>query len=330
MFGAPPGAETLVVSCKCGATYPVPWHRKLDEELTEQITPDGSVFAPAQIKFRCLKCDNIALLDLPIHSGQYRQLAFFGDEASRQMRPNITMNVYALVAFDQADLPQIHLALDKAKHRIWPNKSPTEWVLHAGDTRIMEWRRERGIDLPTWKINEILSELCAAIGSDDISRIISVTVLPPCETKEPQSAIDELMLAVSIFAATDRSTSRGFSPRFHLEATTLDHEKNHIDYMVERVSRGLRTSLPFLYVSRGIAIGLPSTIPKGVRPELELADLIAFVACRHVFRESTGKNVEIPVDQLGTIYWNVVGPNGFRSDACRGLPWNAAPGSTSE
>lgn len=228
-----------------------------------------------------------------------------------------------LPIFGQAGLQDLIVALDAAKRLIWSEKDPHDWVLHASDVRRIEWRQKRGISLPTWKVNTILSDLCRAIGSDDYSRIISVSVLPPCETRESQSNISELMLAVSILAATDRSTACGFTPRFFLEATTLDHETNHIDLIVERVARGLRTSLPFLYVSRGIATGLPSTLPKGVRPELELVDLIAFVVCRHMFREFAGKKAEIPVDQLGAIYWNVVGPTGFRSDSRHGLPWNA-------
>ena len=60
---------------------------------------------------------------------------------------------------------------------------------------------------------------------------------------------------------------------FVLEAQTDAHTQNTIDYSVERVGRGLRHDLGFLYVSRCQGIGLPITEPKRAHAEMEVADL---------------------------------------------------------
>jgi hypothetical protein len=289
---------------------------------------DGRVFAAAQILFQCPECKGTVAFDLPTYQGEYKQLAFFGDEAARLISPNITMNVYALVALGQNHLKHVLDKLYSVKKIIWPNNDPSKWHLHASDVRIMEWRRDRGIEIPTWRVNDLLAELCRTVASNEREKLITVSVLPPCRSAESQDRIYEVMLAVSLIATTQRSTSTGFTPRYFLEATTLDHENNHIDYVVEKVSRGLRTSLSYLYAGRGIAIGLPTTLPKGARPELEIADLVAFTACRHLFREYNGRQAEIPVNLLGLVYWNVVGANGFRSEVTVGFPWSAEPDNT--
>jgi hypothetical protein len=159
------------------------------------------------------------------------------------------------------------------------------------------------------------------IGQNEAGRVISATILPPSKVEHSSAEIHELALTVSLCATTEIATSRRFAPSFFLESTTLDHEQNLIDYPVEKIGRGLRHSLGYVWLSRGIVPSLPISLPKGSRSELEIADLLAFVIRRHMYRAYEGNRIEFPVKALGDVSWNVISADRFTSTMCRGFPW---------
>jgi len=100
-----------------------------------------------------------------------------------------------------------------------------------------------------------------------MNRFISATIFPPfnrryVNTKRPNEAIRDTTLTASILTVIDYLTSQGFNLELVLESQTYSHERQQIDYFVERIGRGLRHSLVFLYQCHAREVGLPTTAPK--------------------------------------------------------------------
>ena len=171
-----------------------------------------------------------------------------------------------------------------------------------------------------WEVDKVILSLASFLGSNESQRFISITCLPPCRTQLSTEQLFERVLMIALLSTTQMATGMLHSPRFFLEARGDDHTKNMIDYAVERIGRGFRHSRTFLYISRGITVGIPVTVPP-VGTELEFADLIAFMARRQLYRVLVEKPVELPTSAIGTANWTIIRQDGtFVIKSATGVP----------
>ncbi|MBC7830980.1 MAG: hypothetical protein H7Y62_03070 [Hyphomicrobium sp.] len=274
---------------------------------------------PGVIRLRCPKCDAVSEFELPLISDPEGQIVFFGDEAEQRIGNDGVIYVYVLMAF-ATGFPSLAAELMRdAKLKLRPGVDPASWSWHTYDLRDKRWRAKNGVTLAHWEVDEVVSGLCTFLGANEPNRIVSATVLPPSQTPYTSDELFERVLTAAIFSTTQLATSMRYAPRFVLEARTSDHDKGMIDYAVEKIGRGLRHSLPYIYVSRGLTHSIPVTEPKG-RLELEYADVAAFIIRRALLRDHTDRPIEFPVDALGEVHWTMMDTLGIRRVAARGFP----------
>ena len=116
-------------------------------------------------------------------------------------------------------------------------------------------------------------------------------------------------------------TASGGSPSFVLEAQSRAHKDGSIDYFAEKIGRGLRHNLVFLYISRCCPVGLITTEPK-IPPilQMELADFVAFAVRRYFYCDFIKKAPEFPLARFGRIHWGSFAPAGFGTISATGFP----------
>ncbi len=324
----PEEAVGLYIDCEgCGGRIFPPWHQRLPVELLEEVTDDGKIRVPGIINLKCPRCGQLGSFSLPL-AEPLGQIDFFGDESEQVFQQDGRIFVYALIAFTPELLTRATDAMREAKRKIRPTVDPASWQFHAQSVRQSEWRAENGVTLPYWEVDKAILSLATFLGDNDRQRFISVTCLPPCRTLFSTEQLFERVLMIALLSTTQMATGIQYSPRFFLEARGDDHTKNRIDYAVERIGRGFRHSLTFLYVSRGMTTGIPVTVP-GIGTELEFADLIAFVARRQFYRVVVDKPVELPTSALGPANWTIIRSDGsFFSKSSRGIPDIREPSPT--
>lgn len=327
IFGCPSGAEHVAIDCSsCGRSYPPPWTEKLPFEFAPVESKDGARWAVSALSVRCPTCDQPNLFNFP-STVEEKNTTLFGDEGfDWHLTGKNFVYAYAFVGLHQHLGAQIERVLSDAKRLLLPDRDPADWVLHCADWRDERWRRKNRVALSIQEINDLLKQIARSIAAPSDERFISAIILPGVkkntDKRKTESSARDYVLRASLMVLTDFLTRRGFSVDFVLETQNdKDHRRNAIDYPVERIGRSLRHDLGFLYVSRGKLIGLPITVPKESRAELELADLVAFMVRRYFRSLDANRHTEFPLELLGEVFWGMFTPRGFGTRCATGFPW---------
>jgi hypothetical protein len=233
--------------------------------------------------------------------------------------------VYAFVAIHNDHLDSMRRNLCAVKRAIRPDSDPEKWKWHTLEVRKSKWRVRHGVKLSIREIDQQLQKLAIALSAEGVGRFISATIFPPFDVrnmkrKVAEATVRDRALTASIIGITEFLTRQGFAPQFTIESQTLSRRKNEIDYFVERIGRGLRHDLGFLYICRCKMVGLPITAPKGASIEMELADFVAFMVRRYFFLGMSEQKCEVPPSLFGSILWTVFRPRGFETHMATGFP----------
>jgi hypothetical protein len=205
---------------------------------------------------------------------------------------------------------------------------PTTWPFHVWELRNTRWRKKNNVPLSTEEVNEIIRQFAKTFSKFEAGEtVLSATVFPPFNlhlgNPEPELAtvIRDRVLTAAIISLTEATTRQGLTPIFTIEAQSLDHKRNQIDYFVERIGRGLFHDVGFHWVRRGKLVVPPTTAPKGTTMEMEIADLLAFVVARYFFRLLQKKPTEYPLESFGEVLWGAFTPTRFGTHPAVGFPW---------
>jgi hypothetical protein len=326
MFAGPPGFKDIKVRCEaCGCSYAPPWTDKLKFEQSHIQSADGAKWVLAGLPFACPSCGRENDLRFDSNTPSNGLVRLFGDESSERFGHHGYLYVYVVVAIHPEWIKAIHDKLAETKLRLRPSLPPSSWPLHLLEIRDTRWRKRAGVTLSIGEINAIVRDLAAFLGNYKEKRFISATIFPPFDLRhinsdKPELAIRDSTLTAALLSITEYLTRQGFDLEVVLEAQTDSHERQQIDYFVERIGRGLRYSLVFLYVCRGRLVGLPTTAPKGSSIEMEIADLVAYMVRRHFHNANIGRPSEFPLELLGEVFWGAFTGNGFGTHNAIGFP----------
>lgn len=334
-FAGPPGTDDVRLDCACGRSYPPPWTTKLPFEFAPKLAPDKTVLVPKALHVSCPSCGTMNRLPLPHAKMQQAVAEVYGDEAVLAIpgRPEHAL-VYAFVAIHPSRIEAVSEKMAAIKDRVRRGAEPLGRPFHVSELRSTKDRKKLGIDTPVREIDAAILDLMATLAEREDERIISATLFPPFEIdkvvtsgdpEEVQALKDKIRdktLAAGITVMTELLTRQDWGMNITLEAVKLSHESGHIDYYAERVGRGLRFDLNFIYSYRGLHVGLPVTAPKSHTTELEVADLVAYVVRRQMHRAMLGLDTEFPIEKLGRVYWGMFNADRFGTHTAVGPPWH--------
>lgn len=266
LFIRPPGQDDIQLFCgSCQRFYEPPWTERLADEYAPVADAAGTVFSIGGFPIPCPACGTKHVLEFP-RADNMASITFYGDEAEHSFSKKSHMYAYAFVAVTNDNfLSSLQTAMDRLKKAIRPGVAPQSWPFHTLDLRDPEWRKKHRVIQSLNEIDALLLTLCDALAADKESRAISVTLLPPAtfqKAKPPLPLIQKQVLTAAVMGLTDMMTATGFSPSFVLEAQSRAHKDGSIDFFVEKIGRGLRYNLIFLYISRCCPVGLITTEPK--------------------------------------------------------------------
>ena len=330
LFQCPRGAESVTIACGCGAAYRPPWNQRLKFEFNTFQSADGASWALAGLDFPCPTCGTMNHLPFPECKETRSRTTLFGDEAYEWIGLDSGL-VYtiAFAAFQRDFGSAIETKLASLKQRIRPSADSSSWPLHISDLRNERCREKHNVTLTIQEMNDLIRSLARSLAEPADERLLAATVFPGFKIKKGKVAkrriediVRDRVLSAAILTLTDHLTKQDFPVDFVLEAQTDAHTQNRIDYSVERVGRGLRHDLGFLYVSRCQGIGLPITEPKRAHAEMEVADLVAYMVRRYFLRTNSGKPTEFPLEDLGEVFWGSFAPKRFGTISAKGYPWD--------
>lgn len=328
LFDAPPGAEGIRLRCSCGHSYPPPWTQKLPFEFSPKIAADNTLLMPPPLAVPCPVCRRENDYAFPSAKVPQAIADVYGDNSTMHLeeRPEVAL-VYAFVAIHPGSTAGIQNKMDAVKRLLRPHAEPRSWAFHTKKLYSQRDRAKLGITMPPEKIDEAVRDLASVLSVHQDARLLSVTLVPPFDIdravnravpggdpdekhKAEQSMLKnlrDLVLAAGITFVTEFLTrpGHGWGAKFTLEAETLDHDKDHIDWQVERIGRGLRFDLNFVHVCNGYPIGLPVTAGKAPIVELELADLVSYMVRRFFHKAMLGEPINLPLDLIGRVFWGV-------------------------
>lgn len=318
LFDAPPGAEDIRLTCQCGHSYHPPWTEKLPYEFAPKIASDNTLLMPLPLAVPCPMCSRENSYAFPAAKTPQGVAEVYGDDSTMRLeeRPEHAL-IYAFVAIHPFSTAPIQRKMDEAKRRLRRHADPGSWAFHTQELYKKRDRERLGIAMPLEETDAVVRDLASVLSLHQDARLVSAMLVPPFdvsaavaggEPKKQQALLKnlkELALAAGITFVTEFLTRHSWGANFTLEAGTLDHETNLIDWPVEKVGRGLRFDLNFVHVCNGLPIRLPVTAPKAPIVELELADLVAFLVQRFFHKAMLGERTEFPLNLIGRVFWGV-------------------------
>ncbi len=306
----PTDAKNLNIACQNGHKFKPPWRDKMPFEFSPIESADGYQFVLQKIPIKCPECGFYADFTFPSSAKNMGTVDLYGDE-SYHWNENKTELAYFYCFFSL--LPegkqQICKEISDIKSTIRPLVDPEMWFLHAAEMRGSRWRQKYGVSLSGHEVDAQQARLACAIGGVAKNRFIFVAAAPSTARLPNQSqhecmdAVRERLISSAIMSSTDILTRQGFSPRFILEQVERRDDDKFMDYMTEKIGRGLHYSLAFHYVSRGKMVGLPSQTEKNNCVELECSDLVAFWVQRYFAKTRIKRDPEVPLESFGKILW---------------------------
>lgn len=323
LFRAPLNCENIKIHCStCAIYFDPPWEEPLQFEYFPVVSDHDSnfVWIPQGIQIKCPNCGNMNEFNFPNEKENHQNefVTLYGDEAFNKLS-NKQIYIYVFYSSLGSFKSETVKALERAKREIMPHKDPSEWVFHAAELRESRWRQKHKVKLTISEINKVLLQICDSIANPADRRIIFATVycstLSDLHIANPRPEV----LQAAFFSSTEYITRAGYNVKYILEST--ENNNNHIDFDVERVSRSLRRSLSYLYTCRTRYVILPVTEQKGFDPDLEIADLVAYMIRRYLHQKLIGRNTELSIERLGSVYWSIFKKRGLFSKNHIGFPW---------